>query len=182
MLNEPRGGVFRHVNLLVPPKDSRANAGWIIMEPADTPPMSGSNAICVATVLLETGIVPMQEPQTKLVLEAPGGIVEITAMCREGKAERISVRNVPSFADRLDAVIEVAGIGTLTVDTAYGGDSFVIADARALGFKISPDEARDMAETGVRIITAANEQLGFSHPTNADWDHISFCQRWPPNG
>jgi proline racemase len=67
------------------------------------------------------------------------------------------VRNVPSFADKLDAVIEVAGIGTLTVDTAYGGDSFVIADARALGFKISPDEARDMAETGVRIITAANE-------------------------
>ena len=109
--------------------------GWIIMEPADTPPMSGSNAICVATVLLETGIVPMQEPQTKLVLEAPGGIVEITAMCREGKAERISVRNVPSFADRLDAVIEVAGIGTLTVDTAYGGDSFVIADARGSGFQ-----------------------------------------------
>jgi trans-L-3-hydroxyproline dehydratase len=176
MLNEPRGGVFRHVNLLVPPKDSRANAGWIIMEPADTPPMSGSNAICVATVLLETGMVPMQEPQTELVLEAPGGIVEITAMCREGKAERISVRNVPSFADRLDAVIEVTGIGTLTVDTAYGGDSFVIADARALGFKISPDEARDMAETGVRIMSAANEQLGFSHPTNADWDHISFCQ------
>jgi proline racemase len=91
------------VNLLVPPKDSRASAGWIIMEPADTPPMSGSNAICVATVLLETGMVPMQEPQTELVLEAPGGIVEITAMCRDGKAERISVRNVPSFADRLDA-------------------------------------------------------------------------------
>ena len=60
MLNEPRGGVFRHVNLLVPPKDPRASAGWIIMEPADTPPMSGSNAICVATVLLETGMVPMQ--------------------------------------------------------------------------------------------------------------------------
>ena len=74
MLNEPRGGVFRHVNLLVPPKDPRASAGWIIMEPADTPPMSGSNAICVATVLLETGMVPMQEPQTELVLEAPGGI------------------------------------------------------------------------------------------------------------
>ena len=105
MLNEPRGGIFRHVNLLVLPKDSRASAGWIIMEPADTPPMSGSNAICVATVLLETGMVPMQEPETRLVLEAPGGIVEITATCREGKAERISVRNVPSFADRLDAVI-----------------------------------------------------------------------------
>lgn len=176
VLNEPRGGVFRHVNLLVPPKDPRAAIGWIIMEPADTPPMSGSNAICVATVLLETGIVPMQEPETKLVLEPPGGIVEVTATCRDGKAERISVRNVASFADRLDAVIEVAGIGTLTVDTAYGGDSFVIADAQALGFAIRPDEARDLAETGVRITAAANEQLGFAHPTNPDWSHLSFCQ------
>jgi trans-L-3-hydroxyproline dehydratase len=176
MLNEPRGGVFRHVNLLVPPKDPRASMGWIIMEPADTPPMSGSNSICVATVLLETGIVPLQEPETRLVLEAPGGTVEVTAACRNGKAERISVRNVPSFADRLDAVIEVAGIGTLTVDTAYGGDSFVIADAGALGFAITPDEARDIAETGVKITCAANEQLGFTHPTNPGWNHISFCQ------
>lgn len=146
------------------------------MEPADTPPMSGSNAICVATVLLETGLVPMQEPETRLVLEPPGGLVEVIASCRNGKAERISVRNVPSFADRLDAVIEVAGIGTLTVDTAYGGDSFVIADAKALGFAISPDEARDIAEMGVRITDAANEQLGFAHPVNAGWDHLSFCQ------
>ena len=176
MLNEPRGGVFRHVNLLVPPRDPRACAGWIIMEPADTPPMSGSNAICVATVLLETGIVAMEEPLTRLVLEPPGGLIEITATCRNGKAERISVRNVPAFADRLDAVIEVPGIGTLTVDTAYGGDSFVIADARALGFAIVPDEARDLAETGVRITAAANEQLGFVHPANPGWSHISFCQ------
>ena len=176
VLNEPRGGVFRHVNLLVPPKDPRACIGWIIMEPADTPPMSGSNSICVATVLLETGIIPMQEPETTLVLEPPGGIVEATASCRNGKAERISVRNVPSFADKLDVVIEVPGIGTLTVDTAYGGDSFVIADAHALGFSITPDEAHDIAETGVRITSAANEQLGFTHPTNPGWDHISFCQ------
>jgi proline racemase len=176
VLNEPRGGVFRHVNLLVPPKNPRACTGFIIMEPADTPPMSGSNAICVATVLLETGIVPMQEPETKLVLEPPAGLVEVTAACRNGKAERIHVRNVPSFADRLDAVIEVPGLGTLTVDTAYGGDSYVIADAGALGFAITPDEARDIAETGVRITQAANEQLGFVHPTNPGWDHISFCQ------
>src|SRR6201996_6198126 len=176
VLNEPRGGVFRHVNLLVPPKDPKACTGWIIMEPADTPPMSGSNAICVATVLLETGIVPMQEPETKLVLEPPGGIVEVTAKCHNGKAERISVRNVPSFANKLDAIIEVPGLGTLTVDTAYGGDSFVIADAQALGFAITPDEARDLAETGVRITHAANQQLGFTHPTNPDWNHISFCQ------
>lgn len=176
VLNEPRGGVFRHINLLVPSKDPRAAMGFIIMEPEDTPPMSGSNSICVSTVLLDSGIVPMQEPETRMMLEAPGGLVEVVASCRDGKAERITVTNVPSFADRLDARLEVEGLGTLTVDTAYGGDSFVIADARALGFAVTPDEARELAETGIRITRAANEQLGFSHPENPQWDHISFCQ------
>ncbi|RYE44515.1 MAG: hypothetical protein EOP24_24170 [Hyphomicrobiales bacterium] len=176
VLNEPRGGVFRHVNLLVPPKNPRAQMGFIIMEPEDTPPMSGSNSICVATVLLDTGIIPMTEPETRLVLEAPGGIVEVVAECRNGKAERITVTNVPSFADKLGATLEVEGVGTLTVDTAYGGDSFVIVDANALGFRIAPDEARELAETGIRITRAANEQLGFTHPTNPDWTHFSFCQ------
>lgn len=176
VLNEPRGGVFRHVNLLVPPKNPKAQMGFIIMEPEDTPPMSGSNSICVATVLLDTGIIPMTEPVTRMMLEAPGGLVEVVADCKDGKAERITVTNVPSFADKLGATLEVEGVGTLTVDTAYGGDSFVIVDAKALGFKIVPDEARELAETGIRITKAANEQLGFTHPTNPDWDHISFCQ------
>jgi proline racemase len=176
MLNEPRGGVFRHVNLLVPAKNPKAQMGFIIMEPEDTPPMSGSNSICVATVLLDSGILPMQEPETRLTLEAPGGLIEIVAACKGGKAERISVRNVPSFADRLDAPIEVKGFPALKIDTAYGGDSFVIVDAAALGFSIQPDEARDLAEAGMKITAAANEQLGFVHPENAEWDHISFCQ------
>lgn len=176
VLNEPRGGVFRHVNLLVPPKRPEACAGFIIMEPEDTPPMSGSNSICVATVLLDSGIVRMEEPETRLTLEAPGGLIEVVAECRGGKAERISVRNVPSFAARLDAPLEVEGVGSLRVDIAYGGDSFVIVDAAALGFAIRPDEARDLAEAGMKITAAANEQLGFVHPENAEWTHISFCQ------
>lgn len=166
--------------MLVPAKDPRAQMGWIIMEPADTPPMSGSNSLCVATVLLDSGILPMTEPQTRLTLEAPGGLIEVIAECRNGKAERVEVRNVPSFAAKLDAVIEVQGLGTLTVDTAYGGDSFVIADAQALGFSIRPDEAADLVATGLKITRAANEQLGFVHPTNPDWAHISFCQLAAP--
>ena len=180
LLHEPRGGVFRHVNLLVPPKHPDAQMGFIIMEPADTPPMSGSNSLCVATVLLETGILPMRAPQTRLTLEAPGGIVEAVADCRDGRVERVRVRNVPSFVDRLGAVLEVDGIGALTVDTAYGGDSFVIVDAGALGFSLTPDEARDIAGIGVRITRAANEQIGFSHPHNPDWAHVSFCQMTAP--
>lgn len=176
VLNEPRGGVFRHVNLLVPAKDPRAQMAWIIMEPADTPPMSGSNSLCVATVLLDSGILPMTEPQTRLVLEAPGGLIEAVADCRDGKVQRVEIKNVPSFADRLDAWIEVEGLGSLQVDTAYGGDSFVIADAQRLGFAIRPDEAADLVAVGLKITRAANEQLGFEHPLNPDWSHISFCQ------
>jgi proline racemase len=176
MLNEPRGGVFRHVNLLVPPKHPDADAAWIIMEPEDTPPMSGSNSICVATALIETGLVSVTEPETVLTLEAPGGLVQARVAVKDGNAQRVTIRNLPSFADRLGAALEVEGLGTLMVDTAYGGDSFVIADSTALGFSLTPDEARDLAETGIRITKAANEQLGFIHPENRDWDHISFCQ------
>ena len=175
LLHEPRGGVLRHVNLLVPPKDPSADAAFIIMEPEDTPPMSGSNSICVATVLLDAGIIPMQDPETRMVLEAPGGLVHVRAECKDGKAERIFVQNLPSFAADLGVTLEVEGIGTLIVDTAYGGDSFVIVDAAALGFEIKPDEARELAALGPRITAAANQQLGFNHPENPDWAHISFC-------
>jgi len=175
VLNEPRGGVFRHVNLLVPPKDPRAQMGFIIMEPEDTPPMSGSNCICVATVLLDAGIVTMTEPVTRLVLEAPAGLVEVTAQCRDGKAQAITLRNVPAFAERLQVPLEVEGLGTITVDTAFGGDSFVMADARSLGFAVTPDEARDLAVAGRRIVRAANAQLGFTHPDLPEWRHFSFA-------
>jgi trans-L-3-hydroxyproline dehydratase len=175
VLNEPRGGVFRHVNLLVPPRHPEAEMGFIIMEPVHTPPMSGSNAICVATVLLDTGIIPMHEPETRMVLEAPGGLIRVRAQCLGGKAERIFIQNVASFACKLDVGLEVEGLGTLSVDTAYGGDSFVVVDAAELGFEIAAHEARDLARLGMTITDAANRQLGFEHPDNPDWRHISFC-------
>ena len=180
MLNEPRGGVFRHVNLLVPPKNPSAQMGWIIMEPEDTPPMSGSNSICVTTVLLESGILPMREPETRLTLEAPGGLIHAVAACHDGKVERVTIHNVPSFVDKLNATLEVTGLGTFTVDTPYGGASFVVVEAEDLGFNVSPDEARDIAKAGIKITNAANEQLGFNHPENPDWKHISFCQITAP--
>ncbi|MGE4576895.1 MAG: proline racemase family protein [Candidatus Pseudothioglobus sp.] len=176
VLNEPRGGVFKHVNLLVPAQNPKAQQGFIIMEPEHTPPMSGSNSICVSTVLLDTGMIPMTEPVTEFILEAPGGLVPVKAYCENGKAKSIEIHNVASFADQLDVYVEVEGLGSLKVDTAYGGDSFVIVDAAELGFEIKPDEAKDLAEIGSIITAAANQQLGFNHPTNSDWNHISFCE------
>jgi trans-L-3-hydroxyproline dehydratase len=176
VLNEPRGGVFKHINLILPSRHPEAEFAFIIMEPEHTPPMSGSNSICVSTVLLDTGLIQMEEPVTRFKLEAPGGLVDITAYCENGKAVSIEVQNVASFADQLDVKLEVPGIGSLTVDTAYGGDSFVIVNADELGFQICPEEAADIARTGVQITAAANAQLGFTHPSNPDWRHISFCQ------
>jgi len=176
VLNEPRGGVFRHVNLLVPPTDPAAAVAFIIMEPEDTPPMSGSNSICVATVVLERGIVKMVEPITNLVMQAPGGLVYVTAHCKDGKVTKVVVKNIGSFAGQLNARLEVDGLGSIEVDTAFGGDSFVIADAKKLGFEIKADEAADLAKVGMKITAAANQQLQFEHPTNPDWRHFSFTQ------
>jgi proline racemase len=164
------------VNLLVPAKHPEAAMGFIIMEPCDTPPMSGSNSICVATVLLETGIVEMQEPSTTLLLEAPGGLVRVVAQCSNGHVDRVTVQNVPSFVHQMDCMLEVSGMGSVRVDTAFGGDSFVMVDALDLGFALVPDEARELAEIGVKLADAATEQLGFVHPENPDWRHYSFCQ------
>jgi trans-L-3-hydroxyproline dehydratase len=175
VLNEPRGGVFRHVNLLVPPKNPKAQMGFIIMEPEDTPPMSGSNCICVATVLLDSGIIPMFEPVTKLTLEAPAGLIEVSATCRNGKATSITLTNVPAFAQHLGATLDVPGHGKVKVDTAFGGDSFVMADAADFGLHINPQNAHIIARLGREIVKAANQQLPFQHPNLPDWTHYSFC-------
>ena len=115
-----------------------------------------------------------------MILEAPGGLIEVVATCKNVKVTNVTIYNTPSFVDKLDAIIEVEGIGTITVDTAYGGDTFVILDAATLGFQVTPDEARDIVEVGTKISNAANEKLSFCHPQNPDWKHISFCQLAAP--
>lgn len=175
LLNEPRGGVFRHVNIITPARNPKAQMGNIILEPVTVPPMSGSNTMCVTTVLLETGILPMQEPETKLTLEMPGGLIEVTASCKGGKVTSVTFNNLPSFVDRLDIPLEVKGLGTINTDIAFGGDSFVVVDARALGFSLKEGEARSLTEAGMAIAAAAQEQIGFTHPTLNGMNEITFC-------
>ena len=180
LLREPRGSVAQHANLVVPPTRADCDAGYIIMEPTEYPAMSGSNTICVTTVLLETGMVAVQEPETSLRLEAPAGVIEVTARCADGKCESVELTNVPSFADRLDAPLEVAGLATLTVDVAFGGMWYAIADARALGFALEPSEARELCEAGEQIRVAAREQLPCVHPENPEIAGVSIVQLAEP--
>jgi proline racemase len=176
LLREPRGSVAVHANLIVPATRPDTDAGFIIMEPTEYPGMSGSNTMCVATVLLETGMVEMHEPHTALRLEAPAGVVDVTATCRDGKCETVEITNVPSFAEQLDAKIEVEGVGTLDVDVAFGGMWYAIADARALGFTLTQSEARDLSLIGERIRTAAREQVSCAHPDNPAIAGVSIVQ------
>jgi len=176
LLHEPRGSVAVHSNVILPSKRADCAFGYVIMEPTEYPAMSGSNTICVATVLLETGMVEMREPVTTLRLEAPGGPIDITAGCRAGKVEWAELENVPSFGAALDAPLEVAGLGTIAVDVAYGGMWYAIADARALGFSLEPSEARDLSRVGELIRLAAREQLPCVHPTNPEIAGISIIQ------
>jgi len=180
LLREPRGSVATHANLIVPATRDDCDAGYIIMEPTEYPAMSGSNTICVATVLLETGMVELREPETHLRLEAPAGVVEVRARCRNGRVESVELTNVPAFAEHLDAPLEVDGIGTVTVDVAFGGMWYAIADAAALGFAIEPHEARELANVGELVRAAAREQLACVHPENPGIAGVSIVQLAEP--
>jgi trans-L-3-hydroxyproline dehydratase len=180
LLREPRGSVATHANLIVPATRDDCDAGYIIMEPTEYPAMSGSNTICVATVLLETGMVELREPETHLRLEAPAGVVEVRARCRNGRVESVELTNVPAFAEHLDAPLEVDGMGTVTVDVAFGGMWYAIADAAALGFAIEPHEARELANVGELVRAAAREQLACVHPENPGIAGVSIVQLAEP--
>lgn len=181
LLFEPRGSVSMCADIVLPSSHPDADFGFVIIESTDYPPMSGTNTINTATVLLETGLVPMTEPVTRFNLEAPGGIIEIEAQCRDGKCESITFANRPAFVTHLDARVDVPELGELQVDVAYGGGFFVFIDATALGFRIVPEEARELARLGQLVKRAASEQLPVVHPENPELHTITFaCFLAPP--
>jgi proline racemase len=180
MLREPRGYPAANCNILFPPTRPEADAGYIIMEQVEYPPMSGTNTICVVTVLIETGMVRVEEPLTKLVLETPAGLISVDAQVHNGKVTSVTFRNVPAFAVYLDTPIEVLGLGTVTVDVAWGGMFYVIADAAPFGLTLTPNEAGETARIAELIKTAAQEQLPVAHPENPEIRGISIAEMTLP--
>jgi len=180
MLREPRGYPAANCNLLLPPTDPRAQAGFVIMEQVEYPPMSGTNTICVVTALIEMGMVAAVEPATTLMLDTPAGLVHVEAEVQAGKVKRVTFENVPAFATHLGAKIEVPQLGTVTVDVAYGGMFYVIAEAEPLGLQLSPDQGRDIVRVGEMIKAAAREQLPVAHPENPEIHGITIGQLTGP--
>ena len=176
MLQEPRGYPAANCNLVLPSNNPEAAAGYVIMEHVEYPGMSGTNTICTATVLLETGMIPMIEPVTELVLEAPAGLIRLRCECHDGKVTSVTFRNVPAFATHLDTPVEVPTLGTIVVDVAYGGMFYVIAEAEQFGLRLTPDEGRDITRITELIKAAANEQLPVVHPEQPGFAGITIGQ------
>lgn len=176
MLREPRGYPASCCNLILPPTLAEADAGFVIMEQTEYPSMSGSNTICVVTVLIETGMVAVVEPVTELKLETPAGLIQVRAEVANGKVGDVTFENVPAFATHLDARIQVPELGLVTVDVAWGGMFYVIADADRLGIAIEPDNAREIARVGEMLRAAAAEQLPVVHPDNPQVRNVSISQ------
>ncbi|MHB1575905.1 MAG: proline racemase family protein [Candidatus Dormibacteria bacterium] len=168
MLREPRGYPAANCNVILPPTDPRAAAGYIIMEQVEYPPMSGSNTICVATALIEMGMVEVTEPLTTFTLEAPAGLVEIRAEVVDGRARSITFENVPSFVMAQDLEIEVPELGRVVVDVAWGGMIYVLAEVDRLGLELVPSRARELARAGEMIKAATWEQAPQTHPENEE--------------
>lgn len=161
VLFEPRGAVWHNANIVLPSNHPEADMGFVILETTEYPAMSGSNTMCVATVLLETGILPMCEPGTMLTLEAPSGLIRVRCECRDGKVTSVRLVNQPAFCYHLGGKLELPGHGTVGIDVVYGGMTYAMVDAAELGFSIERSEARDLCELGQAIKAAAVE-----HPEN----------------
>ncbi len=164
MLREPRGYPGLCCNAIIPSEHPDADAGFIIMEQTEYPPMSGSNTICVVTALLETGMLAMVEPVTSLTLDSPAGLIDVRATCAGGKVTSVAFTNVPAFVSHLDVPIDVPTIGKVSVDIAWGGMFYAIADADALGISLNASNGAEIARVSEMIRVATVEQMPVRHP------------------
>lgn len=181
LLNEPRGRASMNTNLILPPCDPRADAGFLIMESEEYAPMSGSNIICTTTVLLETGMIPMKEPITEVTLDTAAGLVTVTAECEAGKCKSVEFNNVPAFVLELDFKVMVPEIGEISVDIAYGGMMYVLVEVASLGLAVSNQHSRQLIDIGERIKRAVEAVYTPIHPENSGitgFSVIEFTEPW----
>jgi len=180
LLEEPNGIPEMSVDLLVPASDPRAAAGYIIMEVMGYPIYSGSNTICTATAVLETGIVEKQEGTQRFLLESPAGLVQIEARVKDNIVESITCEGLPSYIDTFDARIHVPGIGEISYHVAYSGGFYALVDAAELGFALTADEERALADTAHRIVEAIRGQRTFLHYSLGDVGPLPFLHFMGP--
>jgi proline racemase len=171
---EPRGCPQASVNLLFPPAHADADAGFIVLQADQAHAMSGSNAICVVTALLETGAVTMQEPETEVMLDTAAGLVRARASCHDGRCERVSLDMVPAYVEALDVPVQTDAWGEIQIDIAFGGVFYAIVDVQQLGLAIAPRQARQLVEAGMLLKQLCNREIAVAHPEIPDINGIAY--------
>jgi proline racemase len=168
LMTEPRGHSAMSGAILQPPTRPDADVGVLFIEVSGCLPMCGHGTIGTATVLVETGMVPVKEPVTHIRLDTPAGLVLASVRVVDGRARAVTIRNVPAYLHARDAVVQVDGIGPVRLDLAWGGNFYAILPAADAGVRVLPDRHDDLVNVGLRIMRAVNAQLTFAHPEQPD--------------
>ena len=176
LIHEPRGHSNMYAALLVPPTVNGADFGVLYLEPGGYATMCGHGTIAICTVLVETGIVEAVEPMTEIVLDTPAGVVRAQVAVRDGVAESVTIRNVPSFLYKENLLVDVPDVGPVEVDIAYGGNFYGILPAESVGLEISPEHANEIIACGTRIWRAVNDQVEIHHPEEPEIDCINYVE------
>ncbi|MFE9392191.1 proline racemase family protein [Streptomyces sp. NPDC006784] len=177
LVDEPRGHPAMSGALLQPPLHPQADWGVVYVEVSGFLPMCGHGTIGVATVLVETGMVEVTEPETTVRLDTPAGLVEARVTVRDGAAERVTLRNVDAFALELDAVVRVPGLGEVGYDMAYGGNFYAITELDRLGLPFDRARKDDILAAGLALMDAVNQHNRPVHPTDpaiGGCKHVQF--------
>ena len=176
LTHEPRGHENMYAALVIPPADPRAQFGVLFLEPGGYATMCGHGTIAICTVLVEMGMVAVVEPETKIVIDTPAGLVEAVVSVNDGVAESVTVKNVPSFLYKADALVNVPGLGEVCLDIAYGGNFYAILPAERVGLAVDKKQFRALVDTGTRIWQAVNEQVEISHPLFPDINCVNYTE------
>ena len=182
LMFEPHGHSAMSGAILQPPTRDDADWGVVYIEVSGCLPMCGHGTIGVATVLVETGMVKVAEPQTVIRLDTPAGLVIATVDVDGTRARGVTIENVPSFVTELDATVNVPGLGEVPYDMAFGGNFYAIVDLDAVtgAPEFGRENADALLDVGMRIMSAINEQSPPRHPQNPAIDHVHHVQLVAP--
>ena len=172
LMYEPRGHAAMSGAILQPPTRPDADYGVLFIEVSGLLPMCGHGTIGVATVLVETGMVPVSEPVTTIRLDTPAGLVIASVAVEEGAARSVTIQNVPSFSYALDRKVEVPGLGEIGYDMAFGGNFYAVVELANLGLPFDRSRAGDLLAAGLEIMDAVNEH---DRPVHPERDDINGC-------
>jgi proline racemase len=177
LMYEPRGHASMSGAILQPPTRADADYGVLFIEVSGCLPMCGHGTIGVATVLVETGMVPVTEPVTTIRLDTPAGLVVAEVAVENGAAKSVTIQNVPAFSVALDETVHVPGIGPVTYDMSYGGNFYAILPIERVGLPFDRAHKNDILSAGLAMMDAINDQHRPIHPEDpaiGGCHHVQF--------